>query len=335
MPPPRFYRSRRRDHGTERVLIFLIVYKTCRGLLVESKNESSPKQPIEEDNGRSQNVDSADQETPRAEAPPPNENQEETKPPEIPELPSEILSAPKPPEPAQNQKESSLSPVLKTRRDMIKQIERVAEARGQSVKHHNLKRRRKNSLKQILQEQLREAVQAERDGIEEIHPEVQEKVPEGAPALRYACDMALRLDLTLCRVFEHCTDATSKWHGLTCVGFADSIEKNETLCTEIRGAWLEILQEEENQWVLEYCGAGMRLFLAHVYGLSSVLRAKKQIATVPYAPPKIKRQSRPPMETRAAPPEFRDTALFRAAKRKKHAAQEPMPPRARELVKSV
>ena len=40
------------------------------GLLAESKNESSPKQPIEEDNGRPQNVDSADQETPRAEAPP-------------------------------------------------------------------------------------------------------------------------------------------------------------------------------------------------------------------------------------------------------------------------
>ena len=303
-----------------------------KALLAESTHETAPQNPIEENNGRAPNVDSAEEPKSVVSDPPETENQEAS---EVPEQPSEILSAPKPPEPPKTQPNSSLSPVLKTRRDMISQIEKVAAARGQSVKHHNLKRRRKNSLKEILQDQLREAVQAERDSVHEIHPEVQNNIPEGAPALKYACDMALRLDLTLCRVFEHATDATAKWHGLTCQGFARSIEQNETLCTEIRSAWLEILQEEENQWVLEYCGAGMRLFLAHVYGLSNVLRAKKQIASVPYAPPKIKRQSSPKVEARPAAPEFRDTALFRAAKRKKHTPEVVVPPRARELVKSV
>ena len=112
--------------------------------------------------------------TPNQKNEPENQSVERPVEPEAPKEPdaSAILSAPKPLSP---KKLPPVTKALKTRADLIQQIERVCAERGMSAKPLNLKRRRKASLQGILQEQLAEAVR------KEAEPEVHEQVREGMP----------------------------------------------------------------------------------------------------------------------------------------------------------
>ena len=256
---------------------------------------------------------------------------------------SKILSAPEPPpEIEQKSQPNGISPVLKTRKDLIAQIQKVCQERGTDVKKYNLKRRRKNSLQGILQEQFAEAVRAEMEP--QVHPALKKALPDGMGASQqFAVDMAFRLDMTLCKVLEKGIEFTGGYHGLTATGYAAGIQQNETLCSEIRSAWLEILSEEENAWILESCTASMRLMLAHVYGLLNVLRPKAKHDDASFGPPAAIPQNMPqgipktvpPMAPRRTPSEFRHSALFSAARRKKHATEKPVPERAGLLVKPI
>ena len=70
---------------------------------------------------------------------------------------AQILSEPPPPE---NQDvPTGTSQVLKTRKQLISKIREVCEHRGIDCKDMNLARRRKNSLKGILQQQFCEAAE--------------------------------------------------------------------------------------------------------------------------------------------------------------------------------
>ena len=78
-------------------------------------------------------------------------------PPQTVEAPPQHLEPSNPPK--QEEISSCTSKVLKTRKGLIQQIRTVCQERGVDPKPMNLARRRKNSLKGILQDQLREAIQ--------------------------------------------------------------------------------------------------------------------------------------------------------------------------------
>ena len=113
---------------------------------------------------------------------------------------SNILSAPEPP-PQSSGAPSGTSPVLKTRAQLINKIQSVCDSRGIDTKPLNLKRRRKNSLKGILQEQFVQAVQQEMQP--QVHEQLANILPEGMEArTQFAVDMAFRLDMTICMLLE-------------------------------------------------------------------------------------------------------------------------------------
>ena len=249
---------------------------------------------------------------------------------------SEILSAPPPAEPI------GVTAVLKTRKDLIHKISEICERRGEDPKPLNLKRRRKKSLENILATKFAEA--AEEEARHEIHPELESVLPEGMEArTQFAVDMAFRLDLTLCALLERSVQATDGWHGLSADGFAQSIESNETLSGEIRQCWLEILNEPENEWVLDACTTGTRLFLCHVYGFMNVIhKTKKQHVSYPnfqsVAPrpeQRIQKNARPDVAPRAAPGKLRRVARERAARRQDHVTESAVHSGAGGVVKTV
>ena len=105
------------------------------------------------------------------------------------------------------------------------------------------------------------------------------------------------------------------------------MESNPTLVGEIRNAWLEIIQEPDNDWILDTCTASMRLALAHGYGLLSVLRAKEQTTPVvisfPHgAPPQERERERPKPKTVPAMAPRRPTTKLRDALLQRQASRE-------------
>ena len=241
---------------------------------------------------------------------------------------SKILSAPEPvaqlPPKAEPQGTSN---VLKTRAQLIQKITDICLQRGTDPKKYNLKRRRKNSLQTILAEQFAEAVKQEMEP--EPHPQLAGMLPEGLDSReKFCCSMAFRLDLTLCMLMEKGISATDHWHGLSADGFAKSIEDNETLASEIKSAWLEIIREPENEWILTAVSAPLKLALAHSYGLLSVIRRKEQKEDVV-------QKTVPAMETRRATHKLRDIVVRRATSRQEQPDQKPLRARTGGLVKSV
>jgi hypothetical protein len=205
----------------------------------------------------------------------------------------------------------------------------------------NLKRRRKKSLENILATKFAEA--AEEEARHEIHPELESVLPEGMEArTQFAVDMAFRLDMTLCTLLERGVQATDGWHGLSADGFARSIENNETLSGEIRQCWLEILNEPDNEWILDACTSGTRLFLCHVYGLMNVVHSKKQHVSytdfqsvAPRPEPRIQKNARSNVAPRTSPGKLRRVARERAARRQDHAIESPVHSGAGGLAKTV
>ena len=249
---------------------------------------------------------------------------------------SDILSAPPPPEPAREP--IGVTAVLKTRKDLIQKINEISERRGEDPKPLNLKRRRKKSLEGILAQKFAEAAAAEQR--HEVHPELESVLPEGMEArTQFAVDMAYRLDLTLCAMLEKGVSATDGWHGLSANGFARSIETNETLTSEIKQCWLEIINEPQNEWILDACTSGTRLFLCHVYGLMNVLH-KKKTENVGYknyeaVAPRVQKNAMPHVAPRAAAGKLRRLARERAAGRQNDAPKEPLHTGAGSVVKEV
>ena len=244
---------------------------------------------------------------------------------------SDILAAKDMPVPKPNEAPSGTSHVLKTRKQLIEKITEVCESRGVDAKPLNLKRRRKNSLQGILQEQFRQAV--EKETMPQVHPDLEPVLPEGMEArTKFAVDMAFRLDMTLSTLVERGIDMSAGYHGLTARGFVKSMETNPTLVSEIRSAWMEIISEPDNEWILDTCTAGMRLALCHGYGLLNVLRAQEQET---HAQPSQGRQAVPPMGPPRPTGKLRDLAKLRKESRQNNAAQIPVHTGARGLVKPV
>ena len=250
-----------------------------------------------------------------------------------------ILSAP----PEESDLPVGTSNVLKTRKQLITKIKEVCAHRGTDAKTLNLARRRKNSLQEILKEKFTEAAE-QAVPQHHVHDDLQGILPEGMEAReKFALDMAYRLDLTLCKVLEKGVEWSDGYHGLSAEGFASGIEENETLSNEIRNCWQEILNEEDNQWLLEYCSATSRLVLCHVYGLLNSLRKKgddttREISThnrLPPMPPVVRKEAVRTVETQPSSGKLRNLALLRQKSRKDHAPPMPVPARAGGMVKSI
>jgi hypothetical protein len=249
----------------------------------------------------------------------------------------DILSAPVQEEPM------GTSKVLKTRADLINKINEISDRRGDDIKHLNLKRRRKKSLENILASKFAEAAEQEMEQQHTIHPDVRNALPEGTEArTQFALDCVFRLDLTLCALMEKGVSATDGFHGLTCEGFAKSIEENPTLTSEIKACWLEILSEPDNEWILESCTTSARLFLCHCYGLMNVLRQKQRKHVEFAIPPaaKLQRQNFPHQARENVAPrkhtgKLRDLMRERQKGRENNIDEKLMPLRAGGLAKSV
>ena len=270
-------------------------------------------------------------------------NQPVEVPPEVPQQEaSEILSAPPPAEPI------GVTAVLKTRKDLIQKITEVCKVRGTDPKPLNLKRRRKKSLENILATQFSEA--AEQETAHEVHPDLQGALPPGMQArTQFAVDMAYRLDLLCCKLLERGCEATDSWHGMSIDGFASSIEDNQTLTSEIKQCWLEIIEEPENEWILDACTSTTRLMLCHMYGISACMRKKKpQHVTYPrappprpirqevrVAPPPIKKNALPHVEARRAPGKLRGFMRKRSASGQNKSDQGTVHPGTSSVVKEV
>ena len=172
----------------------------------------------------------------------------------------------------------TISRSLKTRQDLINEIRRQASIDGSDVSKLNLNRRRKNSLKRILGERC--AQFAERQSRPQMDAHMESMMPEDLDEREKFCvSLLYRFDLTCCKLLEHGVDYTRDYHGMTVEGFANSIDENEVLQEEIKSAWSDILANEENRWVLEYCGPGSRLAMCHLYSLANCARmapTKKQ-----------------------------------------------------------
>ena len=248
---------------------------------------------------------------------------------------SAILSAPPPdiePIPA------GTSHVLKTRKQLISKIKEVCENRGIDHKPMNLARRRKNSLKGILQEQFAEAAQKQIDPEHEIHEGLEGILPEGMEArTKFAVDMAFRLDLTLCKVLEKGISWSDSWHGLSADGFAESIEENETLSSEIRNCWLEIIMEPDNEWVLECVSATNRLILCHGYGLLGIIRSKdkKSNGLKRHQPRRPKEEAVRDVGPIHSSGKLRHLARLKQTRGQDDPVEMPVPPRAGGVVFSV
>jgi hypothetical protein len=198
-------------------------------------------------------------------------------------------------------------------------------------------------LQEILKDQFAEAAE-QAVPQHHVHDDLQGILPEGMEAReKFALDMAFRLDLTLCKVLEKGVEWTTGYHGLTADGFASGIEENDTLSNEIRNCWQEILNEEDNAWIMEYCSATSRLVLCHVYGLLNALRKKG--ATDGPPPPRARFTQLPPMpprqktmpvvETKPSTGKLRNLAMLRQTGRKDHAPALPVLAGAGGMVKSI
>jgi hypothetical protein len=189
---------------------------------------------------------------------------------------SEILAnvdqaVPAPAQPSAPSPPPTISVSLKTRADLINEIKRQSAKSGDDVTTLNLGRRRKNSLKRILGERC--AAFAEKQSRPQLPPQLENIMPEDLDEREKFCiSMLYRFDLTCCALLERGVEASEQYHGLTANGFAKSIDDNETLQHEIKSAWSDILANEENRWVLDYCGPGSRLAMCHLYSLANCVR---------------------------------------------------------------
>jgi hypothetical protein len=266
---------------------------------------------------------------------------------------ADILSAPAPDPQALPQ---GTTGALKTRAQLISKIKEVCAVRGVDAKQYNLHRRRKNSLQEIVRTQFAEA--AEENCTPQVDPEIEEMMGDSPRNITYAVQMMYRLDLTVCRLLEGTVDWTSQWHGMTAGGFAEGIDDNPHLSVEIKSCWEEILQDPENEWVTEYCTAGSRLALAHMYGLLNVLRKQNTIehhdvcSSLPPTrrprvkknpllppigkpPPKEGNEASKPVAPRGPSGKLQHLAMLKQARGKNVSRPRPMPAGAGGLVLTV
>jgi len=158
----------------------------------------------------------------------------------------------------------------KTRKDLIAKIRELLLMNGHSeeeVRSMNLCRKRKNSLGQLLGEQLRIRM--------DKHVNEKLGIPEDKVGRdKYCVDMLVRFDITLCKALEKGLGFLDFGYSLD--GFANQFEKSPGLQAEMRGCFEEWLQDESNTWVKDFAGPGTRLAMIHFYSMLNTVHKTNQ-----------------------------------------------------------
>lgn len=158
----------------------------------------------------------------------------------------------------------------KTRKDLIGKIRELLAMNGHSeeeIRTMNLNRRRKNSLGQLLGEQLRIRM--------DKHVNDKLGIPDDQVGRdKYCVDMLVRFDITLCKALERGVEFLDFGYSLD--GFASQFEKSPALQAELRGCFDEWLSDPTNSWVRDFAGPGTRLAMVHFYSALNCLRKRQK-----------------------------------------------------------
>jgi hypothetical protein len=159
---------------------------------------------------------------------------------------------------------------LKTRADLIKKIKQTSEHLGNQieVKSMRLHRRRRNSLQDILKEQVARVVQTQAEkqlGIPQEHDK----------RLEYAVSCLYKFDICVMKIAERVVDYCN--FGMTIDGLAKTIDSDKDIKCEMKEALKDFIEEGEYDWVKEAASPTTRLLLCHLYPLMSVLRRSEEI----------------------------------------------------------
>ena len=174
-------------------------------------------------------------------------------------------------------KEAFVPTGIRTRQFLIDKIKESAKYLGNEaeVKSMQLHRRRKNSLTNILREQVARGVeqQAEKEmGIPEDH--------DGR--VDYCVNLLYSFDLCLCKALEkglHWFDAIP----FELENLAETIDNDERISTEIKGSFRDWIKESEQMqsWCEQCASPSTRLLLCHIYPIMSCLKKKGATRPIP------------------------------------------------------
>jgi hypothetical protein len=133
----------------------------------------------------------------------------------------------------------------------------------EEIRAMNLARRRKNSITNMIGEEVRKRLETD----------IQQKmgIPDSEEGKKiYAVDLLVRCDLTLSHTVEKTLDYFDT--GFTMGGFTEELQ-NPNVQREMRGCFEEFVNDPENfEMVQAYCGPWTRLAMLHFYGAMKAIR---------------------------------------------------------------
>jgi hypothetical protein len=167
-------------------------------------------------------------------------------------------------------KSKFLPKTLKTRADLIRKIQQTSEVLGNTaeVKSMRLHRRRRNSLSDILKEQVARVVQTQAEkslGIPQEHDK----------RLTYAVECLYKFDICVMKIAERVVEYCN--FGMTIDGLAETIDRDHEIKNEMKEALKDFIEEGEYDWVKEAASPTTRLLLCHLYPLMSVLKRSEPV----------------------------------------------------------
>jgi hypothetical protein len=133
----------------------------------------------------------------------------------------------------------------------------------EEIRALNLGRRRKNSITNMIGEEVKKRLESE----------IQQKmgIPDSEEGKKeYAVDLLVRCDLTLSHTVEKTLDYFNT--GFTMSGFTEELQ-NPNVQREMRSCFSEFVNDPENfEMVQAYCGPWTRLAMLHFYGAMKAVR---------------------------------------------------------------
>ena len=159
---------------------------------------------------------------------------------------------------------------VKTRADLIEKIKESSEVVGNQVeiKGMRLHRRRRNSLENILREQVQMAV--------EQHAEKTCGIPqENDQRLSYAVDMLYNFDMLVCKGLEKACEFTNLIP-VEVTGLSETIDNDPRIRNEVKRGFEDWIKESPGLqgWVDQAASPSTRILLCHLYPLMACMKLK-------------------------------------------------------------
>ena len=176
---------------------------------------------------------------------------------------------------------------VKTRADLIEKIKESGEVVGNQleIKKMRLHRRRRNSLEEILREQVARAV--------EQHAEKTCGIPqEEDKRLIYAVDMLYNFDMLICKAVEKACEFTSLIP-VEVTGLSETINGDPRIREEVKRGFEDWIKESPGLqgWVDQAASPSTRILLCHLYPLMACMKLKQKNKPTPALPAKLQMQA--------------------------------------------